>query len=88
MFKLTYCLNETYEFETFAEAFSFLYKKLNEDSKDGFSLQLLETAIWIQNGEHGSPLFIYDIVDRAKRHGFLEGSELNEENIKKAMDNP
>jgi hypothetical protein len=86
MFKLTYCLNETYEFRTFAEAFSVLYKKLKEDSKDGFPLQILETAIWIQHGDRGSPLFIYDIVDRAKRYGLLENGELNEENIKKEMD--
>jgi hypothetical protein len=85
LYKLTYCLNNLGEYETFAEAFSVLYKKLREDSKDGFSLQLLETAIWIDHDGYGSPIFFYDIVDRANKQNLLKDGQLDEKVVKEAI---
>lgn len=85
LYSLTYCLDEIGNYETFAEAFSVLYKKLKEDSQGGFALQLLETAIWIKYG-NGGPIFFYEIVDRAKRYGLLtKDGKLNEEAIQKEI---
>lgn len=61
---------------SFREAFTHMFNCVNDlINSDKLSLQLLETAIWIER-EVGSPIFFYDARDRALDEGILKDGKI------------
>jgi hypothetical protein len=77
MYKLTYCLNDVTQHETFAEAFLELYNRLNEDMENGMSWQALETTIWIEKEGLLGILPFYEARDLACDIGILKDGKWN-----------
>lgn len=69
MYKVFFCRDNETLFETFAQAFRYLYEVVKKEKNN--SLQLLETATWIEDVERRTPIMFFKAIERAREEGLL-----------------
>jgi hypothetical protein len=76
VWKVIVALEEVGVGRTFKEACKIMYDAVKKMVQEGTSLQVLETAVWIENtGNNPSPVMFYDAKDIACEQGWIQNRE-------------
>ena len=77
MYETTVNMKVVGKFETFKDAFKCLYTEVMEQLKNGYSWQLLETTVWIDDTDSPSlPTMFYKARDYACDQGWVVDGKL------------